>query len=58
MGIALNAIVLDKKGTVELENYYVRGKMPDPGTTEPGQVVQVAIDAVDPLRADIRFKRA
>jgi exoribonuclease-2 len=58
MGTALNAIVLDKKGTVELENYYVRGKLPDPGTTEPGQVVQVAIDAIDPLRSDIRFKRA
>jgi exoribonuclease-2 len=58
MGTILNAMVLDRKGTVELEDYYLRGKLPDPGTAEPGSVVQVSIDAVDPLRSEIRFKRA
>jgi exoribonuclease-2 len=58
MGTVLNAMVLDRKGTVEIEDYYLRGKLPDPGTAEPGSIVQVAIDAVDPLRSEIRFKRA
>ena len=58
MGTVLNAMVLDRKGTVEIEDYYLRGKLPDPGTAEPGSVVQVLIDAIDPLRAEIRFKRA
>jgi exoribonuclease II len=57
MGAALNAIVLDNKGTVELNDYYLRGKLPDPGTAEPGAIVQVMIGDVDPLRAEIRFKR-
>ena len=58
MGTVLNAMVLDRKGTVELEDYYLRGKLPDPGTAEPGSVIQVMIDAIEPLRSEIRFKRA
>lgn len=58
MGAVLNAMVLDKKGTVELEGYNLRGKVPDPGTAEPGQIIPVTIDDIDPLRAEIRFKRA
>jgi exoribonuclease II len=58
MGVVMNATVLDKKGTVELEDYYVRGKLIDPGTAEPGSVVQVTIDGIDPLRSEIRFKRS
>ena len=30
MGVVLNAVILDRKGTVELEGYYLRGKLPDP----------------------------
>jgi exoribonuclease II len=58
MGAALNAMVIDKKGTVELDEYYVRGRLPDLGTAEPGNTVQVAIDEIDPLRSEIRFRRA
>lgn len=54
----LNAIVLDRKGTIELEDYYLRGKLPDPGTAEPGDTVHVMIDHIDPARAEVRYKRA
>jgi hypothetical protein len=53
----LGAIVLDNKGTVELEEYYLRGKLPDPGTAEPGSSVQVMIAGIDPLKSEIRFRR-
>jgi exoribonuclease-2 len=53
----LNAVILDRKGSIELEEYYLRGKLPDPGTTEPGSVIQVTIDHIDPTRGEIRFKR-
>jgi len=58
IGAALNATVLDRKGTVELDDYSLRGRLPDPGTAEPGNTVQVTIDEIDPLRAEIRFRRA
>jgi exoribonuclease II len=58
MSAALNAIVLDRKGAIELEDYYLRGKLPDPGTAEPGSSVQIMIDHIDPARAEIRFRRA
>jgi exoribonuclease-2 len=58
MGAVLNAMVLDKKGIVELDEYYLRGRLADPGTAEPGAVVQVTIEEIDPLRAEVRFKRA
>jgi exoribonuclease-2 len=57
MGAVLNAIVLDRKGTVELDEFYLRGRLPDPGVTEPGTMVHVMIDGIDPLRGEIRFKR-
>ena len=58
MGVVLNAVILDRKGTVEVEGYYLRGKLPDPGTEEPGNIVQVTVDGIDPIRAEIRFRRA
>jgi exoribonuclease-2 len=58
MGDVLNATVLDRKGAVELDDYYLRGRLPDPGTAEPGSAVQVTINDVDPLRSEIRFRRA
>jgi exoribonuclease II len=58
MGSVLTAIVLDRKGAIELEDYYLRGKLPDPGTAEPGSSVQVMIDHIDPARSEVRFKRA
>ena len=58
MGVVLNAVILDRRGTVEVEGYYLRGKLPDPGTEEPGSIVQVTVDGIDPIRAEIRFRRA
>jgi exoribonuclease-2 len=58
MTVALNAIILDRKGGMELEDYYLRGKLPDPGAAEPGSTVQVMIEHIDPARAELRFKRA
>ena len=58
MKTVLNAIILDRKGNMELEDYYLRGKLPDPGTTEPGTVVQVLIEHIDPAKPEVRFKRA
>jgi exoribonuclease-2 len=58
MSATLNAVVLDRKGSMELEDYYLRGKLPDPGTVEPGVVVQVKIDHIDPAKGEVRFKRA
>jgi exoribonuclease-2 len=58
MGAVLNSVVLDRKGTVELDEYYVRGRLPDLGTAEPGNTLQVTIDDIDPLKAEIRFRRA
>jgi hypothetical protein len=43
---------------LELDHYYLRGKLPDPGTEEPGNTVQVSIDDIDPIRSEVRFKRA
>jgi RNase II-type exonuclease C-terminal S1 domain len=57
MNDVLNAVVLDNKGTVELEDYYLRGKVPDPGTMEPGNAIQVRIAHIDPLKSEVRFKR-
>jgi hypothetical protein len=58
MGAVLSAVAIDKKGTVELDEYYVRGRLPDPGTAEPGNTIPVMIDDIDPLKAEIRFRRA
>jgi exoribonuclease-2 len=58
MGAPLKATILDRKGTVELDDYYIRGKVSDQGTLEPGNTLQVTIDDIDPLRAEIRFRRS
>jgi len=53
----MTATVLDKKTSVELDEFYVRGRIIDPGSAEPGATIPVSIDAIDPLRSEIRFKR-
>jgi len=51
----LAAVVLDAKGNVELEDYYVRAKV---GATKakPGETVSVQIEAIDPSRGEVRFR--
>ena len=57
-GQPLPAIVMDKRGTVELEDYYLRGKIAETATCSLGTSVQVMIETIDPARGDVRFKLA
>lgn len=52
----LPAIVLDAKGTVELEDYYMRAKIPAANKAKPGDTIGVRIESIDPARGDVRFK--
>src|SRR5262249_6454919 len=54
----LRAVVMDRKGTIELEDFYLRGKLPDPGSELPGSIVSVKIDSIHPERNEVRFRRA
>jgi exoribonuclease-2 len=59
MGLPMNAVVLDRKGNVELEDCYLRSRMQSPGgNDEPGSVISVMIDTIQPDKGDVRFKRA
>jgi exoribonuclease-2 len=53
---SLAAVVLDAKGNIELEDYYLRSKLPAGNKLEPGQTVNVRIDTIDPPKADVRFR--
>jgi exoribonuclease-2 len=56
---ALQAFVLDRKGTVELEDFYLRGKLPAATSSfEPGTSVRLIIDSIDPAAGDIHFRLA
>ena len=52
----MTAMVLDKKGTVELTDYLVRGKVPASDEWSKGEVVSVEIDSVRPSTGEIRFR--
>ena len=56
LGQALPAVVLDRNGTIELSDYYIRGKVPDAKHLEPGETVSVEIESVSPTRNEIRFR--
>ena len=61
MGQPMNAVVLDRKGNIELEECYLRGRLQSPGGTasdEPGSVISVMIDTIHPDKGEVRFKRA
>jgi exoribonuclease-2 len=55
---SLAAVILDIKGSIELEDYYLRGKVASLAKHKPGETVQVRIESVDPVRGDVRFKIA
>jgi exoribonuclease-2 len=57
MGQPMNGFVLDRKGTIELEDFYLRGKLQSPGGEEPGIVLSVTIDTIQPAKGDVRFRR-
>ncbi len=54
----LSAIALDPKGTVELEDYYLRAKIVSPNKVRPGDKVEVQIESIDPVKAEVRFRMA
>lgn len=55
-GQALSAVVVDAKGNVELEDYYLRAKVAAAAKLQPGETVRVVIDSIDPPRGDVRFR--
>jgi exoribonuclease-2 len=55
----LRGVLLDSKGTVELEDYYLRAKVAAAiGRFQPGETITVQIDSLDPATADIRLRLA
>jgi len=54
----LSAIALDPKGNVELEDYYLRAKVVGPNKVRPGDKVEVQIESIDPVKAEVRFRMA
>ena len=61
MGKPMNAVVLDRKGNIELEECYLRCRLQSPGGTgndEPGSTISVIIDSIHPDKGEARFKRS
>ena len=56
-GAALTAVVIDRKGAVELEDLLLRGRLVDGFSAEPGAVVPVTVDRIDALKGDLRLRR-
>ena len=52
----LSAVILDQKGNIELQDYYLRAKVAGPGKHEPGETIGVRIEAIDPAKGDVRFR--
>ena len=52
----LSAVVLDQKGNIELEDYYLRSRIAAAGKVQPGETLQVRIETIDPPRGDVRFR--
>jgi exoribonuclease-2 len=52
----LQAIVLDMKGNIELRDFYLRGKVATTNKAQPGAIVDVQIDSIDPARGEVRFR--
>lgn len=52
----LSALLLDRKGNVELANYFIRGKLSDKEDWTPGEDVLVEIESIDLERLAIKFR--
>ena len=52
----LSAIALDQKGNIELEDYYLRARVSSAGKFQAGDTIKVQIDAIDPVKGEVRFK--
>jgi exoribonuclease-2 len=54
--VSLPAVVLDTKGNVELEDYYLRAKVAAANKAQPGETISVRIESIDPSKAEVRFR--
>jgi exoribonuclease-2 len=52
----LAAVVLDSKGAIELEDFYLRARVTSAAKLEPGGTVNVMIESIDPGRGEVRFR--
>ena len=52
----LAAVVLDQKGNIELQDYYLRGKVSGAVKLQPGETINVRIETIDPGKGDVRFR--
>ncbi|OLC31088.1 MAG: hypothetical protein AUH28_14680 [Acidobacteria bacterium 13_1_40CM_56_16] len=55
-GELLAAVVLDPKGNIELQDYYLRGRVSGPVKLRPGEMVDVRIETIDPAKGEVRFR--
>src|SRR5437773_584696 len=55
-GESLAAVVLDPKGNIELQDYYLRGRVSGPVKLQPGEMVDVRIETIDPAKGEVRFR--
>jgi exoribonuclease-2 len=53
---ALPAVVLDQKGNIELQDYYLRSKVAGASRQQPGDTINVRIETIDPSKGDVRFR--
>jgi exoribonuclease II len=51
-----SAVVLDEKGNIELQDYYLRAKAPGLSKPPAGETIGVRIETVDPAKGEVRFK--
>ncbi len=58
MNRPLPALLLDRKGNMELTDYLVRGKVSDKQQRKPGEGTMVEIESIDLERQEIRFRPA
>jgi len=55
-GESFAAVVLDPKGNIELQDYYLRGRVSGPVKLRPGEMVDVRIETIDPAKGEVRFR--
>jgi exoribonuclease-2 len=54
----LSGIIVDSKGHIELEDFYLRAKLSGLIKGQPGDRVRVRIDSIDPARGELRLVNA
>ena len=58
MNRPLRALLLDRKGNMQLTDYLVRGRVSDKQQWKPGEGAMVEIESIDLERQEIRFRPA